>query len=229
MNCTHCLAHVDDVLDGQLPAETQAAVLAHLADCPHCRRQLAAQRQLLQALRQLPAPGTPPGLATRVLPGLRVGRRQRHALAAAAALLLGLSLAFTRPDPATTPVPDLSATGVPDRPTPVRLVLRSDTAVRAVTIELALPEGTRLAHTQHGTRPLRWQADLAAGPNLLELPLVFERPDVDGVLIARVSIDGSARQFRVPVRSPDRLSPGAQAPRPAGTGGPVPGEASRHV
>ncbi len=208
MNCPDCHHLLDDLLDGHLPEAAQAQMHAHLAACPGCRARFAADQQLRFDLRRLPVPATPPGLAARVLPTVTARRQSRWPIAAAAALLLAFAALMLRVAPSPIEGPETVSTA------PVRLVLRSPEAVAAVTIDVELPPGTRLAHAAVDPRHLRWQTDLKAGPNLLELPLVFEHARVNDVLIARISINGAARQFQVPVRSPRAPAAGARGPVP---------------
>lgn len=53
-------------VDGALPAAERALVEAHLAGCARCQDQMDAERRLSSALRALPAPPLPHGLASRV-------------------------------------------------------------------------------------------------------------------------------------------------------------------
>ena len=57
---------VTGFVDGELDAETTAAVAAHLEACAACRAQAEAERGLRARLRGLPAPALPQGLEARV-------------------------------------------------------------------------------------------------------------------------------------------------------------------
>ena len=63
MNCRRVKPLLSDHLDGLLPSPAAAAVTAHLADCPACRRLRADMLAASHILRELLAP--PPSLALR--------------------------------------------------------------------------------------------------------------------------------------------------------------------
>jgi anti-sigma factor RsiW len=84
---------VTALVDGELDAESLAAVAAHLEGCTACREQAEAERGIRARLKALPAPELPERLAGRVR--FAIGRRRRTvragrwALPLAAALVLG--------------------------------------------------------------------------------------------------------------------------------------------
>jgi anti-sigma factor RsiW len=75
---------VTALVDEALEAGDRGEVEAHVAECESCRAQVAAERQIRTALRELPAPEPPLGLEQRVRRRLR-GRS--HASAAVRLLL----------------------------------------------------------------------------------------------------------------------------------------------
>jgi hypothetical protein len=82
---------VTGFVDGELDAETTAAVAAHLATCAACRAQAEAERTLHARLRSLPAPDLPAGLEARVR---AQARRRPVAVRAAARWALPLAAAL---------------------------------------------------------------------------------------------------------------------------------------
>jgi anti-sigma factor RsiW len=80
---------VTGYVDGALPAAERLEVEAHLAGCEPCRAQAAAERALVDAVRGLPHPTLPHGLAARVRRRSRkpVALRRRVWVPALAALL----------------------------------------------------------------------------------------------------------------------------------------------
>lgn len=77
-------------VDGALPASERESLEAHLAACPRCQDQLDAERTLAGAVRALPPPPVPHGLAARVRRRSRrpVPLRARIWVPALAAVLL---------------------------------------------------------------------------------------------------------------------------------------------
>jgi anti-sigma factor RsiW len=97
MDCADVWEVLEEYRRRELSAETAAAVEAHLAGCPACRRLLAESEALAGRIRALPRPPAPPALvrAVRRLDGARGGRRGRRWpwVAAAAVVLVALGLA----------------------------------------------------------------------------------------------------------------------------------------
>jgi anti-sigma factor RsiW len=87
---------VTALVDGELEAESLAAMAAHIETCPACREQAEAEREIRARLKALPPPALPAGLEDRVRSA--AGRRRvaiplsRWALPLAAALVLGVWL-----------------------------------------------------------------------------------------------------------------------------------------
>jgi anti-sigma factor RsiW len=79
---------VTGFVDGELDAESMAALGAHLEACAACRAQAEAERGLHARLRSLPAPGLPNGLDYRVH-----GQARRRHRAPAAVVSWALPLA----------------------------------------------------------------------------------------------------------------------------------------
>jgi anti-sigma factor RsiW len=90
------LERVTTLVDGELDAESLAAMAAHLETCPTCRDRAEAEREIRARLKALPLPDLPNGLEERVRSA--VSRRRvaiplaRWALPLAAALVFGVWL-----------------------------------------------------------------------------------------------------------------------------------------
>jgi len=92
MECQEIQDLLSTYLDGELPAEKQAAVTRHLAHCEACRREFQIMERLWDDLLAEPVT-VPADLAARVLarlPGRRPSWWQNLALAAS--LLVGIFL-----------------------------------------------------------------------------------------------------------------------------------------
>ena len=105
MMCEEARQILNDFIDRILPENERARIESHLADCGHCREELARLRSLLDDAAVLPTAITPgrdlwPAVEAQITAEVRLPRisRLRPALAAAALLLLvaGASLPLPR-------------------------------------------------------------------------------------------------------------------------------------
>lgn len=162
------------------------------------------ENTLRHKLHALPVPRPSAGFAERVLSIARSAdpapwrpTTPVYALAASVALAVGVGIGtwFTRT--AETPLPvALLASGQEQQ---VRLMFTSPQAMSGVTVHLQLPDGVELVGYS-GRRELRWQVDLQAGANALELPMILRRGQ-GGVMRASLSHGQDRRQFAVLVKS----------------------------
>jgi anti-sigma factor RsiW len=72
---------VQGFLDGELAPGEVAEFRAHLAGCPECAAELAAYRQVIAALEQVPLLVPPPALTGRILERVLPSRARRRRLA----------------------------------------------------------------------------------------------------------------------------------------------------
>ena len=109
--CRPTVDRLQRVLDGDLSADVLDAD-PHRAACPACRERVAAARLLVSVLAK-PADAAPPGLADRILEGVRADRRarsRRRAFAVAGGLAVAAAVALVvwlRWPGDTGPAPDV--------------------------------------------------------------------------------------------------------------------------
>lgn len=212
IDCRTFAREMDDLLDGGLGSARAGELRAHASACGACQVRLQAAVDLNQRLRQLPVPAPAPGYAARVFAAVRKSNRPSmlsaglgFALAASVTAAVSLSLWFGQAGPGAVAVTASGGTRAPtlmltlDEVKPVRLVFRSPRALTGVTVHLQLPDGVELEGFPD-QRELSWQADLQAGPNSLDLPVIVKQGD-GGVLTANLSYGQSHRQFSVLVQS----------------------------
>ena len=100
MTCTEVRRLIDPYMDGELGAEDDAAVRAHLATCATCPQRIADRERLGQLLRRAPYYAAPDRLraavATNTRRSLRVSRVTTWAAAAALVLGIGASAMMLR-------------------------------------------------------------------------------------------------------------------------------------
>ena len=91
MNCEHCLALVDDYVDGTLDASDRVRVETHLAGCPACRAVAGDFGSIRRAARELDRHVPPARAWSRIAAAVDAERSRRvrwRPLALAATLLL---------------------------------------------------------------------------------------------------------------------------------------------
>ena len=74
VSCASGVALLMDYLEGVLPAETSAALEAHVAGCPRCTAFVASYRETPRILREATAADPPAGLQQSLLAFLRARR-----------------------------------------------------------------------------------------------------------------------------------------------------------
>jgi hypothetical protein len=165
------------------------------------------ENQLRHRLRALPVPPPAPGFAERVLAIARTAdpapwqpSRPIYALAASVALAVGVGIGagLTQLDRQVAhelPVAMLA----PGQAKQVRLMFSSPQDMAGVTVHLQLPDGVELVGYS-GRKELRWEVDLQAGANALDLPMVL-RSGAGGVFTTSLSHGQDHRKFEVLVRS----------------------------
>jgi hypothetical protein len=197
MDCRLFAQLLDDWLDGRLAGAAQP-MQAHAEGCAHCGPRYRDAVALQSGLRGMPAPAPRPGFAEQALARASASARRARrwalpglAVAASIALALGVAAILF----ALQPAPANMVALAPGEPETVRLVFTSAKPLPAATLHHSLP-----AQVEHvgftGRRELVWQADLRAGANLLQLPLVV-RGTAGGEIRARVSHGENSRTFRV--------------------------------
>ncbi|MGV1098980.1 anti-sigma factor family protein [Thiovibrio sp. JS02] len=180
MKCEQIERSLDDYFDKTLSAKEEEEFTAHLAACPRCQALCRQGRQLLTALRELPAPSPPPGFQARVfsaLPGR--GEKRRPGLpwlvpagAMAALLLVWLLVAPPGRPPAGPSSGDGSARTVRlNEISQVKLLVESGETLEGVVITITLPAQLALAGYPQERR-ISFVTSLAPGNNLLTLPLI---------------------------------------------------------
>lgn len=165
-------------------------------------------RELLELLRDLPAPQPSPGFYDRALArATHAGsRRQRRrwlltgfgaAAAAAVAVWLvsGLFLASPAP-PADDVIPGVTMTL--EQPRTVNFVFSAASALDSAMLTVSLPDGIELAGFP-GQRQITWETSLREGKNLLPLTLVALTP-AGGELLATLEHQHRDRTFRLRVK-----------------------------
>jgi len=85
MNCESIRERLLELNDGRLDAETAATVLAHLAGCPACRRELATIQELLAQVDAAAVPAPSPRLRSGVFAAIAAEKRAQGPATGAAA------------------------------------------------------------------------------------------------------------------------------------------------
>ncbi len=78
MNCEAVAQELSAYIDGELPAAEAQALAAHLAQCEHCRNELAELKRVADLIRVLPAKKAPAGFANDVTAEIESRRKTRE-------------------------------------------------------------------------------------------------------------------------------------------------------
>ena len=141
MSGAHVVERLDDFVDGELSEAEFQEVELHLASCEDCAAEHAFLRELLSEAARLPRGIAPPndlwtGIAARLAPRGRTSSYWMAGLAAAAALLVAVTLAV-RPRPTTTTETGGVRTGISTAGLPPELVAAEREYERATAQLLA--------------------------------------------------------------------------------------------
>ncbi|MCC6207933.1 MAG: zf-HC2 domain-containing protein [Gammaproteobacteria bacterium] len=208
MNCSAVDRLVDDYLDGALTPDEVATLEHHATECPSCRTLLASERDLRQALRDLPVPAPSEAFFDRAI-AQAVTRNHRQyrrmpglglALAASVMMVFAVGILY-KSGPA--PVQDIPGLAIAlNQHQDVSLVLESEQSMEKARFTIRLPEGIEVSGYP-GQRELSWEGSLAQGKNLLVLP-VEAHSGRGGDLVAVVTHTGKRKNFvlRMDVLSP---------------------------
>lgn len=161
------------------------------------------ETELLRHLRELPVEPPAPGFAARVLRQRRAAWLQpAFALALAATVVVAIGtaslLGLQEDGPKFAVEPEVVIL-MPGEVSSVSLMFRSERALRGVAIQLQVPEGVEFAG-RPGRTELHWVADLQAGANRLDLPVIVRR-GASGALVANLSVGQDRKQFAVLVKA----------------------------
>ena len=205
MTCNRVTNHLDDYLDGGLPATDRHDVEAHLDTCPDCREVIQRERELRRALGALPVSAPSPDFFDRALQvAAREGSRDSHhrgwgwgfgtAVAAGLALWLVIGMVLQRPEVEQSAQLAGVSIAMHESHT-VNLVFASLEELEDATLTVQLPPGIELQG--FGDRQqIRWRTNLRKGKNVLPLELVA-RDISGGELVARLEHGDKQRTFRV--------------------------------
>jgi len=211
MHCTEVKNLLDDYLDDLLDQPRSEQLRAHLDACTDCREALNRRRDLLHRLRKLPVDGPSPGFAARAMHRARQKHQQRTrgflagfgTAAAAGVALLAVVGAWQPAEQRQSPHIRAITLQVQE-PRTIRLAFNVPDNERydKVRFRLELPPGVTVAE-RPGERVIAWQDRLEPGRNLLTLPLVAEQ-EARGELVARITVQGVEKVFRIPVHTVTR-------------------------
>ena len=203
MTCNRIQPDLDALLDGDLDAAASRALEQHACDCRDCAAALERARALQTALRALPVPEPRADLFATVLrraqeSSATSARRTRVLAGLGGALAAGIAalavLVLWQPPSSG----DLSVvTFSVNESRTVNLVFAAESALDDVSLTVELPPGIEV-RGHEGTRTLALHTRLAAGNNVLALPLVAVG-EGGGPLVAEMRAGGDQKQFIVTI------------------------------
>lgn len=207
MHCDQFQRNVEPCLDGELDAAITADFERHAVRCTSCAESLERRRQLRSALRSLPVAPPEDGFLDSVIEDTLVTTHRSErwfwssagiggALAASVIAWLVLVLPGDPPLPQTAELETVAISLNVEQT--FRVTFNSARELEAATVSLQLPPGVDLVGYE-GRDAVTWTTKIAAGANILELPIVV-RTGAGGVVQARLEHDGKEKSFRFRVR-----------------------------
>lgn len=201
MQCEDIKNLVDDYIDERLTGPQLQDMQEHFARCRNCAAEVKQKQQLLQQLRALPTPQTPPYLAQRIIKSRQQKLSQQwrwfgagigSAMAAGLAVLV-IVLLFRPLDPKAT----LESTVIAKlhQSSDVHILVHSGHTIDDVRFTLMVPDNIELRGFE-GRRHVVWQGRLRQGENLLSLPVVALKPST-GTLIVKIEHGESSKKYYV--------------------------------
>jgi len=206
MTCNRIQPDLDALLDGELDAAASRALEQHAASCRDCSTALDRARALKTALRALPMPEPRAELFAAALSRAKEAAsatlpsaRRRHVLAglggvlAAGIAALAMFLLWQPRSGGDLSVVTLSV----NESRTVHLVFAAESALDDVALTVELPPGVEV-RGHEGKRTLAFHTRLAAGNNVLALPLVAVGAG-GGSLVAELRAGDDQKQFVVTI------------------------------
>lgn len=195
MNCTETRQNIDGLHAGELDSVSSHAVRQHLNKCAACRAFEQDVAYLRRTLGSEHGPAVPRELVDQTLAGLR--RRSRAPWAAAASVVLAVSLVTgVWLNQAPQPVePAVVAQEEVQQEHTVHLAVNSARALDSVRFRIELPDNVEIVGHPN-RRTLEWTDALAAGRNVLDIPVQINGQPT-GTMIARVDHAGGSRELPI--------------------------------
>lgn len=207
MLCSQIDQHLNDLFDGELAAEQEKDLRAHLAGCEVCHSAYASFSALRTALKDLPVEAPRPeffakALAVAVRKRRRTDRMRRSpwmvtSAAASIALLAWLTIGVMRGEDAPTrAIPQVTI--ALETTSSINLVFAAADDLADARVSLQLPDGLEV-DGYRGRREISWTTHLHRGKNVLRVPLLAHAAPTEA-LIARLDHGGSSKTFQLNVR-----------------------------
>jgi len=209
MICKQLTDRLDDYVDGRMNQAATETLAAHIEHCGDCRRILADEQRLRDALRDygessMPQPDSAffdSALARAAHAGSRRQRSRWVMTGVSGTLAAGLVLwmlggaLLDAPVDMQAPIPSIAMTL--EEPHRLNLVFSSATALADATMTVVLPAGVEVVGFA-GQREISWLTSLKAGKNVLPLTLIATSPH-GGELMATLRHADDDKTFRVRV------------------------------
>lgn len=208
MDCKNTIEYLDDFYDGDLLPKLREDVNNHINGCRECSNLFQEEKNLRQALRNMPTPRPSREFSAIVFRNVAALHQKKSrgktwlsiGTALAAGLLLWLTTTVTgpiAPPPGITPDITLAINETES----IKVLFESPRMLQQATLTLTIPEQLDLVDYP-GTRELSWTTDIKQGQNMLTLPVrAMEAGNI--VLVTRVEHDNqsSTQAFHLAVHA----------------------------
>ncbi len=212
MTCQECSEKLTEYMEGELPADVEARLIAHLDSCSECRDTVADLRAVVGAVTGLPEIAPPAGLRESIGSALEEhagARQQRAGRGRLRYWVSGVAAAAVATIVIWTGVTQMQPTATMGRETPAAIDMVADAPLSAPA-----SDGEALSETAETDQPPAASEPVVAEP--------AEEPHAEEVMIAAAPVVTPAelrprgeRSARAPVVAHETIADPADAPIPA--------------
>ncbi len=195
---------LQDYIDGNLTEMDTGFITAHLQECAACREDYRQTLEMIDLLKGIPVAPASTGFAERALSNavrsnpVTAGSRIKYVTGGIAASLVALTLLISGtigPDPER---PDPAVVIIGEQVKTIRVAIESSRVIEDIEMRIDVSDNLEIEGYDQ-RQVIRWTTRLEQGTNLIALP-VSATAGGDGEIVARLSLGGNEKVFRIRTR-----------------------------
>lgn len=193
-----------DYIDGNLAAEDNSFISAHLQECAACRKDYRQTLDMIDLLKDIPVTPASAGFVERSLSNAvrsqpaTAGSRIKYVAGGVAAILIALVVTLSLVMGPDAERSDSTVVLIGNEVKTIKVAIQSSRVIE--DIEMTIDVSDNLEIEGYGQRQMiSWNTRLEQGVNLIALP-VSAVASGDGEIVARLSLGGQQKIFRIRTR-----------------------------